>query len=127
MARSSAMNSPNSTSTRWLGGDQVGITDRGAEQPFDPIDPVGGQLVGLDVHPPQAIAVGQHRDRRLQHGDGIAQGEGDGGVRERLQQRAELLEVLGGLQDPAVRAPQVAQHLELLPEEGVVRPLVEAR
>ena len=37
-----------------------------------------------------------------------------------------LLEVLGGLEHPAVRPAQVAEHLQLAAEEGVVPALVEA-
>ena len=111
-----------------LGGrDKTGVAHRGAQQALHPVDPVLGKCVGVDLHAPQPVSVGEHSDRRLQHGDGIAQGEGDGGVGEGGEQRAELLEVLGCLEHPAIRSPQITEHLEFAAQKGVVASLVEAQ
>ncbi len=48
-------------------------------------------------------------------------------VRKGLEQRTDLLEVLGRLQYPAVRPAQVAEHLQLASEEAVVLSLIESQ
>ena len=81
------------------------IADGRPQEALDPIDPVFGQAVGLDLPAPHPVAVGKHGQRRLQHRDRVAQGERDRGVRERPEQGSQLLEVLGSLQHPAIGAP----------------------
>jgi hypothetical protein len=103
----------------------VGVAHRRPQQALDPVDPVRRQPVGVDLDPSHPVTVGQHRDRRLQYRHRVAQREGDRGIGEGGQQRAELLEVLRGLQHPPVRAAQVRQHLQLSAQERVVGPLVE--
>ena len=59
--------------TSWVPEKAMGVTHTGPQQSFDAIDPVGRELVGLDVDAPVAVAVGEHGDRRLQHRDRVAQ------------------------------------------------------
>ena len=122
---SSAMNSWNSTSMRAVGREQVAVADACLQQPVDAVDPVLGECLGLDRGAAHAVAVREHRDRRLDHRHGIAVRDRERRVGERREQRRDLLEVLRRLQHPAVRAAQEREHLQDLLHVRVVRALVE--
>ena len=119
------MNDRNSTSIRCASGMRCGIAHRGTQQSLDAIHPVGGETVGVDLVAPVAVAVGQHRDGRLQHRHRISQGEGHRRIGEGGEQGTEALQVLRTLQHPPVRSSQVAHDLQFLAEEPVVGVLVE--
>ena len=68
------------------------------------------QRVGpVQVHPRR---VGEHRDHRHGHLTGVSMGQHEGRVGEHRRQRAELLQVLGALQHPALAAAGVLEHLQ---------------
>ncbi len=63
-----------------VGGHQIPVPHAGGQQAVDPVTPVVDQPVRVDAGAAQPIRVRHHRDRRLDHRDGIAMGEGDGGI-----------------------------------------------
>ena len=89
---------------RAVGGEEVAVSHARLQQPVDAVDPVRRELLGLDRGAAHAIAVGQHRDRRLHHRHGIAVRDRERRVGERGEQRRDLLEVLRRLQHQRVRA-----------------------
>ena len=119
------MNSWKITSTRRSVGHEVAVPHAGPQKGLDAVDPVVGEGGGLDLVAAKAIPVGQHRDRRLDDGDGIAMGERDGGVGERVDQWTELLEVLRRLEHPTPGAAQERQCLQHGLQVGVVLALIE--
>jgi hypothetical protein len=108
-----------------LGRHSLAVAHAGAKQALDAVDPVGRERRQVEPRPRDALAVGEHRDRRLDHGDRIAMRDRDGRVGKRVDERAQLLEVLRRLEHPAVRAAQPLERLQRRLEVRVVRPLVE--
>ena len=95
-----------------VGRQDVTLLGAAAQHPLEAVRPVAADA--LDVHPVagEAGRVGEHGDHRGGHRDRVAVGDDEGGVGERLDEGGELLEVLGGLEDPAGAAPQPLEHLE---------------
>lgn len=110
-----------------VGGYQVAVCDAAAQQSFDAVGPVFDQPVGADVLAPHAVSVREHRDRRLDHGHRVAVGERHGGVRECVDQRAELLTVLRRLEHPLAWPAQEGQRLEHGAQVAVMRTLIQAQ
>ena len=109
-----------------LGRHQFAVAHAGAQQAVDPVAPVVDQPVRVDAGAAQPIRVGHHRDRRLDHRDRVAVGEGDGGVGEGGHQRSELLGMLRRLEHPGPRAAQKRQRLQDFLQVGVVAGVVQA-
>ena len=108
-----------------VGGQEVAVAHARAQQPVDAVDPVLGERLGFDRGAAHAVAVREHRDRRLDHRHRIAVRDRERRVGERREQRRDLLEVLRRLQHPAVRAAEEREHLQHLLHVRVVRALVE--
>ena len=92
-----------------------------AQHALEPVGPVVAHALDVDPVAGEAGRVGEHRHHRRGDRDRVAVGDDEGGVGERVDQRRELLEVLGRLEHPAGAAPQPLQHLEDPAEVGVAR------
>ena len=108
-----------------IGRQPVAVAHARAQEALDTIHPVRRERVGLHGAPSHAVAVGEHRDRRLDHRYRIAVRDGERRIRKRREQRRDLLEVLRRLQHPAARAAQERQHLQHLAEVRIVLALIE--
>ena len=104
---------------------QVAVAYACAEQSVHAVAPVVQQPLRVDARPAQTVGIGHHRDRRLDHRDGIAVCEGHRRVREGGHQGAELLTVLRTLQNPGPRAAQECQRLQHLLHVRVMPDLVQ--
>jgi hypothetical protein len=74
--------------------DLPAVANARAQQALDAVDPVFGEEPEVDVRPPDARAVREHRDGRADHTYRISVRDHDRRVRERREQRSELFEVL---------------------------------
>ena len=50
-----------------VGGQEVAVADARPQEAVDTIDPVLGERLGFDRGAAHAVAVREHRDRRLDH------------------------------------------------------------
>ena len=118
------MNSSKRTSSDCAAGQDVAVAHARPQHLLDARAPVPAHDARVGVVGAEARAVGDHRAER--HGDGhrIAVRDDVRRVREHGRERAELLEVLGRLEDPAFAAAQELEHLEDLAQVPVRRRLV---
>ena len=89
-----------------IGGQEVAVAHARSQQPVDAVDPVLGERFGLDRGAAHAVAVREHRRRRLDHRHRVAVRDRERRVGKGREQRRDLFEVLRRLQHPAVRAAQ---------------------
>ena len=89
------MNSSKCTSMVWSAGRTWCSVGAAAQHELEPVGPVVADP--LDVNPVtgEACSVGEHHHHRRRHRDRVAVRDHEGGVGERVDQRRELLEVLG--------------------------------
>ena len=97
----------------------VAIPHAAPQQGLDPVAPVRGDPLHLDLFAAQAAAVGIHGDGRGDDRDRVAGGDGEGGVREGRAERNQLLQVLGRLENPALPAVVPLEDLQDLLHVGV--------
>ena len=106
------MNSWKRTSITWPAGTRGRSLD-GSPQHLPRCDPPSsGRPREIDPRARHAQAVGRHRAHRGRHAHGIAVRLHDPRVGKDAQQRADLLEVLRRLEQPAARPAQPLERLE---------------
>ena len=86
-------------------GQGAALVGAAAEHSFEAVGPVAAHGLHVDPVAGETGGVGDHRDHRRRHRYRVAVGDHEGGVGERLDERRELLEVLGRLEHPAASRP----------------------